>query len=154
LHESVAGQKLLWPLEGAAIVEEEVRLEVEAERATAELQQRGEDMYLPLAVAAAITFHRSTKAIVTRQDYDDALSIAAAALSRLIPIYALRDPRLGRVAIKVDLTEAQFARGATRLRSVDKTDEDLSVVRRDLVAALSLIKRTGLPFSFALRRDI
>lgn len=153
----MAGQKLLWPLEGAAIVEEEVRLEVEAERATAELQQRGEDMYLPLAVAAAITFHqvhRSTKAIVTRQDYDDALSIAAAALSRLIPIYALRDPRLGRVAIKVDLTEAQFARGATRLRSVDKTDEDLSVVRRDLVAALSLIKRTGLPFSFALRRDI
>lgn len=139
------------------MAEDEVRLEFEAERATAELQQRGEDMYLPLAVAAAITFHqvhRSTKAIVTRQDYDDALSIAAAALSRLIPIYSLRDPRLGRLAIKVDLTKAQFARGATQLRSADGTDGELSVARRDLVAALSLIKRTGLPFSFALRRDV
>ena len=138
-------------------MEEEVRLDVEAERATAQLQQRADDFYLPLAVAAAITFHqvhRSTKAIVTRQDYDDALSIAAAALSRLIPSYALRDPRLGRIAIKVDLTKAQFARGATRLGSAEDTDEDLSVARRDLVAALSLIKRTGLPFSFALRRDI
>lgn len=139
------------------MAEDEVRLEVEAERATAELQQRGGDTYMPLAVAAAITFHQvhhSTKAIVTRQDYDDALSIAAAALSRLIPIYSLRDPRLGRVAIKVDLTKAQFARGATQLRSADGTDTELSVARRDLVAALSLIKRTGLPFSFALRKDV
>jgi hypothetical protein len=139
------------------MAEDEVRLEVEAQRATAELQQRGEDMYLPLAVAAAITFHqvhRSTNAIVTRQDYNDALSIAAAALSRLVPIYTLRDPRLGRIPVKIDLTKAQFARGATRLRGSDETFDELSVARRDLVAALSLIKRTGLPFSFAVRRDI
>lgn len=138
------------------MTEHEVRLDVEAERATAELQQRADDLYLPLPVAAAITFHQvhhSTKAIVTHQDYDDALSIAAAALSRLVPIYALRDPRIGRVPIKVDLTKAQFARGATQLRSSDETLSELSVSRRDLVAALSLIKRTGLPFSFALRRD-
>jgi hypothetical protein len=136
------------------MTENEVRLEVESERATAELQQRAEDLYLPLAVAAAITFHQAqggTKAIVTRQDYNDALSIAAAALSRLIPIYAVRDPRLGRVPIKVDLTKAQFARGATQLRKSDETLSELSVSRRDLVGALSLIKRTGLPFCFALR---
>ena len=138
------------------MAQDQVRLDVEAELATAQLQQRADDFYLPLGVAAAITFHqvhRSTKSIVTRQDYDDALSIAAAALSRLVPIYALRDPRVGCAPIKVDLTKAQFARGATQLHGPDETISELSVSRRDLVAALSLIKRTGLPFSFALRKD-
>ena len=157
LRKGVGGRKLAGSLEGAAMAEDQVRLDVEAERATAELQQRADDLYLPLVVAAAITFHqvhRSTKAIFTRQDYNDALSIAAAALSRLVPIYTLRDPRVGRVPIKVDLTKAQFARGATQLRSTDETISELSVSRHDLVSALTLIKRTGLPFIFALRKDV
>ena len=135
----------------------EVQLDVEADRASAQWQQRADDLYWPLAVAAAVTFHqihRSTKAFIIREDYDDALNLAAAALSRLIPIYTLRDPRRGREPVKVDLTRSQFARGATQLRGAGETVEDLSVSRRDRLSALSLIKRTGLPFSFALRKEL
>jgi len=133
------------------MADDEVRLEVESERADA-LFQRVEDVYLPLCVAAAITFHQahgSTKAIVSRRDYDDALNIAAAALSRLIPILVLRDPREGRVPLTVDLTRAHFARGATELRSGAETVRELWVGRSDLIPALSLVKRAGLVFALA-----
>jgi hypothetical protein len=149
-------QKLSGPPEDAAMAEDQVRLEVEAERATLQLQQRAEDAYLPLPVAAAITFHQAhggAKAIVTLADYQDALSIAAAALSRLVPIYTLQHPAEGRVALKVDLTKAHFARGATQLRNGEEAIGELSVARKDLVSALALIKRTGLPFTFAGTKD-
>lgn len=133
-----------------------VHLELEAERTTA-LLQGTHDFYLSLPVAAAIAFHqahRNTKAIVSRQDYDDALNIAAAALSRLLTIYVLRDPREGRVALPIDLTQMHFTRGATRLRSGNEIIGELWVARRELVSALSLIRRTGLPFSFAATKDL
>ena len=129
---------------------DEICLEVESQRTTALLQRV--DAYFPLPAAAAIAFHqvhRYATAIVSRRDYDEALSIAAAALSRLISIYTLRDPREGRVAVAVDLTKAHFARGATQLHGREETIGELWVSRRELVSALSLIKRTGLPFSFA-----
>jgi signal transduction histidine kinase len=111
--------------------------------------------YLPLSVAAAIAFHQahgSTKAIVTRADYNDALNIAASALSRLIPILTLRDPREGRVAISVDLVRQRFARGATELRHDDGTrSSKLSVKTSEFRSALSLLKRSGiLGTSFAV----
>jgi hypothetical protein len=46
--------------------------------------------YVPLSVAAAVTFHqvqRSTKAIVTRDDYEDALSRRT---SRRAPFSSMR----------------------------------------------------------------
>ena len=110
--------------------------------------------FIPLAVAAAITFHQvqgNARAIVSRQDYDDALGIAAAALSRLVSIYTTLDPREGRVAVPVDLTKQHFVHGATELRSADGSSmRDLSVQRGEMLSAISLIKRAGLPFSFAL----
>jgi hypothetical protein len=133
------------------MLEDQIRLEAEAESASA-LFQRVQDIYLPLPAAAAIVFHevhRNANAVVSRSDYDAALSIAAAALSRLISIYTLRNPREGRVAVAVDLTKAQFACGASRLRGTEETIGELWVSRREMVSALSLIKRTGLPFSFA-----
>jgi hypothetical protein len=111
---------------------------------------------LPLPVAAAIAFHQAhgnTKAIVSRRDYDDALNIAAAALSRLVTIYVMRDPREGRVPLAVDLTRSHFTRGATQLHDAHETIGRLSVARGELLSALSLIKRTGLPFSFAIGKD-
>jgi ribosome-associated translation inhibitor RaiA len=104
--------------------------------------------FVPLPVAAATTFHQAhgnSKAIVSRQDYDDALNIAAAALSRLIPIYLIRDPLEGRIALAFDLTKQHFARGATELRFHGGTAplRDLSIRRSDLLSALSLIKRNG-----------
>jgi len=112
------------------------------------------DAHMSLAVAAALTFHQvhgNTKAIVTRQDYDDALNISASALSRLVAVYTRRDAREGRVAVAVDLTRQRFVRGATQLRSADGTTiGELSLKQTDVVSAISLIKRAGLPFSLAL----
>ena len=132
------------------MTEDRVRLEVEAERATAVFQS-GQDYYVPLAVAAAIAFHQaqgSTKAIVSRDDYDDALNLAAAALSRLLTIYVVRDTRQGRVPLAIDLTSSRFARGATELNLTAESVSELSVSRYELLAALALIKRAGLPLMF------
>jgi signal transduction histidine kinase len=111
--------------------------------------------YVPLSVAAAVTFHqvqRSTKAIVTRDDYEDALNIASSTLSRLIPILTLRNPREGRVAITIEPAHQRFARGATELRHSDGTSiGNLWVKTSEFHSALSLIKRSGiLGASFAL----
>jgi hypothetical protein len=138
------------------MTEDPIRLEVEAERTTA-LLQSAHDLYLSLPVAAAIAFHQAhgnTRAIVSRQDYDDALNLAAAALSRLLTIYVQSDPRVGRVPLPVDLTKSQFTRGATELRSGPESVRELWVSRSELVSALSLIKRTGLPFVFAGPKDL
>jgi hypothetical protein len=134
---------------------EELRLSLEAERLRIEgLIRDHQASDVPLAVAAAMTFHRvhgNTRTIVTRADYDDALNIAASALSRLIPIYTLRDAREGKIVIPVDLSSQRFARGATELRDTNGTvTGELSVKRGELESALSFIKRAGLPFSFAL----
>ena len=131
--------------------DEQIRLEVESERTDA-LLQRVDHNYLPLHVAAAVTFHQaygSKNVVMSRSDYDDALNIAAAALSRLMHVYTLREPPEGRVALAVDLTNWHFARGATELRNSHETIGELSVTRDELVSALSLIRRTGLPFAFA-----
>ena len=130
---------------------DEVRLEIEAQRTRA-LWQRVDDVYFPLAVAAGIAFHQaypSATTCVSRQDYEGALDIAAAALSRLIPVYAMRTPPGGRATLVVDLARARFARGATELRGRWETVGELSVARSDLVSAVSRIKRIGLPFSFS-----
>ena len=132
------------------MAEESVRLEAEAERATA-LLQSAHDYYVPLSVAAAIAFHQahgSTKTIVSRDDYDDALNLAGAALSRLLTIYVLSDARQGRVPLTIDLTSSRFGRGATELQIGAQTVFELSVSRHDLLAALALIKRAGLPLMF------
>jgi hypothetical protein len=109
--------------------------------------------YMPLAVAAAAAFHQahgSTRAIVSRDDYEDALNIAAAALSRLLTIYRLRDAREGRVPVKIDLATQRFARGATRLRGPQGEGiGELSVETAAFVRALALVRGAGLPFCFA-----
>lgn len=130
-----------------------VNLEVEQARANDAL--RGlENSYVPLAVAAAVAFHQargSMESVVTREDYEDALGMAAAALSRLAPVYQLRDPPDGRVALQVDLTQRRFARGATELRGGNQpVARDLSIRYCDLQSALALIKRAGVSFTLAL----
>jgi|tagenome__1003787_1003787.scaffolds.fasta_scaffold19708874_2 hypothetical protein len=133
---------------------DKVDLQIERSQ-TDELLKRFQESFVPLPVAAATTFHQAhgnTNAIIRREDYDDALNIAAAALSRLVPIYSVLDPRDGRTPVTPDLTQQYFARGATELRSRDATAplRELSIRRSDMLSAISLIKRTGLPFSFAL----
>lgn len=134
--------------------EDQQRLSLEVERLRTEQLWRailGE--HVPMSVAAATTFHQvhgTTKAIVTRKDYDDALNIAAGALSTLVPVYTL-DGRRSRRELMINLVTQRFALGATQLRSTDGNVVDgLSVQRSDLLFALSIIRRAGLPFSFAL----
>ena len=135
------------------MADDEVDLRRERERMD-DLWQRMVEAYVPLSVAAAITFHQvhgNTRAIVTRQDYDDALGIAAAALSRLVPIYTLDNPSQGRMPVTVDLTRQHFALGATQLHAMDGTKlGNLSLQRGEMLSAISLIRRAGLPFSFAM----
>ena len=109
--------------------------------------------YLPLSVAAAAAFHavhHGTKAIANRNDYNDALNIAATTLARLIPIYVVEDPRKGREAVNVDPTADSFTRGATRLRRRDGTlVSDMSVLGSDLRSAVAQLRSAGLPLFLA-----
>lgn len=119
-----------------------------------ELVRGLEGSFVPLALAAAITFHQAhgnSNAIVSREDYDDALNIAAAALSRLIPLYELKDPKVGRERLLIDLTRQRFARGATQVRIKEvPVAGELSIRFADLRTAVALIRSAGLPFSFTL----
>ena len=130
------------------------RLSLEVERLrTEEVLRHLGDRFIAMSVAAATAFHQvhgNTKAVVSRQDYDDALNIAASALSRLIPVFTTGH-RQERVQIRVNPTTQRFMRGATLVRGDDGIEiTELCVRRSDLMSAISLIKRTGLPFSFAI----
>lgn len=122
------------------------RLEVE------NLWRAALDQYLPMSVAAATAFHRvygTSRAIVTREDYDDALNIAASALSRFLTVYSAGE-RGEKVPLAVDLVKQRFARGATELRAgPGEGNPNLWVRRADLIAAIATIRNAGLIFGFA-----
>jgi hypothetical protein len=80
-----------------------------------------------------------------------ALNMAAAALSRLAPVFRVEDPRHGRAKVAVNLATDRFARGATELRrGQGGALRDLSVRHGDLQSAVMLVKQAGLSFTFAL----
>ena len=114
---------------------------------TRDLWRASQESFVPLPVAAAITFHQahgSTRAITTRADFDDALNIAATALARLIPLYAAQASQ----PLPIDLAGQSFARGATELRSASGAAmRELRVRRADLLEALAVIRARGVPFS-------
>jgi hypothetical protein len=126
-----------------------VCLDLERARIEQEMQN-AMSAHIPLPVAAASAIHvvcRNTHDIVARSDYDDALNIAAVAISRLVPVYALADPLQGKKVLLIDMARERFANGATELRRSDgRKITPLSVQRSDMLSALSLIKRTGLLF--------
>lgn len=134
------------------MADEIVRLETERARIDEFLRVQY-DSFVPLPIAAAAVFHRAQgdgDAILARRDYDEALNIAAAALSRLVPIYQLRDPREGRLPVPIDLAHQRFARGASELRGNGQPPaRDFSIRQTDLTAAISLVKKAGLPFMLA-----
>lgn len=133
---------------------EYLSLEVEQLR-TANLWRSITEQRVPMAAAAAMTFHTAhagARAMVSRRDYDDALGLAASALSRLLPVYTVGAITGKRVEVRVNLLTHRFALGATQLRARDGSGavEPLLVQRGDLQFALSIVKRAGLPFGFAL----
>jgi len=99
---------------------------------------------VPLCVGAAFTFHRtrrSADASLSPIEYAQALDIAAAALSRLVPIYAAH----GRAAI--DLARQRFRGGAAELLGEDGSIlASLSIERGDVLPALLKIERLGVEY--------
>jgi hypothetical protein len=99
---------------------------------------------VPLSVAAAVTFHqtrRNGEARLSHAEYASALDIAAAALSRFIPIYTL-DGQGAPVAAAVDLARQRFRGGASELLRSDGTVlAPLDVLRNDLPPALAKMDR-------------
>ena len=118
----------------------------------------GQETHVALSVAAAMAFHeaqgRSTTAIRSGDDHDDALNMAASALSRLLTIYTFDEGTRARVAVKLDMLNGKFVRGAMEFRrSNGSVVGSMSVRRGDLTSALSLIKRVGIPFGLALEAE-
>jgi hypothetical protein len=104
---------------------------------------------VPLSVAAAFTFHqtcRSSEGLLFPDDYASALDIAAAALSRLVPVY-MPDERGNPIPVSVSLARQRFCGGATRIQCADGTVlTPLTIVRSDVLPALIVIERSGIEY--------
>jgi len=104
---------------------------------------------VPLSVAAAFTFHqtcRSNEGLLTADDYANALNIAAAALSRLIPIYT-PDERGNLIPVSIRLASQRFRGGATKIQCADGAIlAPLAIVRGDVLPALIVIERSGIEY--------
>jgi hypothetical protein len=105
--------------------------------------------FLPLPAAAALTFHWTCRTCEDPQssiEYDGALDIAAAALSRLVQIYTL-DAEGTPVAVSVNLAHQRFHGGARELGRADGTLlSPLGMVRGDLSRALATIGRVRVEY--------
>jgi hypothetical protein len=129
----------------------EAIVSLDLERARVEqILQNAVGRRVPLAIAASSAIHmvsRNTHDMIARGEYDHALDIAAAAISRLVPVFALAHPCEGEEALQIDITRERFANGATELRRGDGQRITALFIRHsDMLSALSLIKRTGLLF--------
>lgn len=104
---------------------------------------------MPLPAAAALTFHRTCRFGEERLssiEYAGALDIAAAALSRLVPIYTL-DGEGMPVCVAVDLAQQRFHGGAREVLRGDGTVlSPLAISRGDLPRALATIGRLRLEY--------
>ena len=132
---------------------QELNLELEYLR-TCNLWRSILESDVPMAVAAAMLFHRlygDRRNLIKRAAYDEALNIAASALSRLVPVYTIGAVTGRRVEVAINLVTHRFAGRATQLRSLDgdTVTERLFVRRSELLSAVPVIERAGLPFSLA-----
>jgi len=115
----------------------------------AQLWNGGQESRVPLAVAAAFTFHQARRKgvpLLSMNEYAGALDIAAAALACLLPIYTL-DGRGQPVQVRIDLARQKFRGGATEVQCADGAIlAPLAIVRGDVAAALTTIERSGIEF--------
>ena len=131
--------------------DETAPLDLELDRARIEtLWQRSLDLDVPMGVAAATVFHRvhgERTGLVRRGDYEMALNVAAATLAWLVPVHSVGLVTGRRVPVAVNLLTQRFAGGGTQLRSLEGETlvEPLFVRRPDLLFALPIIQRAGLP---------
>ena len=111
--------------------------------------------FVALPIAAAMAFQQAQGArgepVGSASDNDDALNIAASALSRLLAIYMSDEVTRTRIQVKLDLAGGKFVRGASGFQRRDGSLVSGMAVRRgDLSAALALIERAGISFNLAM----
>lgn len=115
----------------------------------AEIWNGAQESCVPLAVAAAFTFHQTRHGgdeLLSPGEYANALDIAAAALSRLAPIYTL-DGSGGQVAVAIDLARERFCGGAAAVQCADGAKlAPLAIARSDVIPALVAIERSGIEY--------
>jgi len=108
-----------------------------------------QEFCVPLCVAAAFTFHqtrRDREKLLSPNEYANALDIAAAALSCLVPIYT-PDGRGEQIPLSVNLARQRFRGGATKVQCDDGAIfTPLTIVRGDVLPALIAIERSGIDY--------
>jgi hypothetical protein len=105
--------------------------------------------YLPLPMAAAVTYFRLVEHEEREASSEGLLDAVASALSVWIPIYG-GQPR-ARLSVE-DVVRGRFCNGATQLRFRDATPpvENLAILQCELEAAIRRLKRAGVRFSEAM----
>jgi hypothetical protein len=115
-----------------------------------ELWRGSADSHVSLALAAALAFHEARDhhpVLLSRADYEDALDLTAAALSRALTIYALDRASGVPVSTRFDLRAGRFRCGASVYEQWGGDAlTSLVVLRDDVPRALALIKSAGIPF--------
>lgn len=108
------------------------------------------DSHVPLPLAAALAFHAAQEganALLPARDYDVALNVAAAALSRLVAVCAIGENSKLQAVIDIDLGSGRFRDGgALYERRLGPRITSLVVARAQLEPALEFIRTAGLPF--------
>lgn len=109
-----------------------------------------QDAYVELRTAAGVVFsqvYEGGRAEATSDDYERALDVIAAALSRLVTVYAGQSGAKPPVALTVDLTWQRFRNGATQLAGLNGVVlDDLLVARSSVFPAIPAIRRANLEF--------
>ena len=110
------------------------------------------DPHVPLSLAAALAFHeahRAGQAFITEPDYDDALNMAAAALSCVVHIYAIHPRTAQPVTVDLSLRSGRFAdRGSAYRRYNGQSVTSLVVRREHISSVMGMISAAGIPFHF------
>ena len=107
---------------------------------------------VPLPLAAAHVFHEihePRQPVVPRPEYEDALNLVAAALSRIVEIYRAGGHAEYGVTVVLQLGAGRFRNAATRYEKHDGEVVELLAVRRQhVVDALPQLKAAAIPFRF------
>jgi len=113
------------------------------------VENRSTDEYIGLTTASGITYDQlaaKSRGAYDAEHFNELLNRAAEALIRIAPVYVF-DPVSGarRPLNQAELLNAQVTRAASALILADGRElRDLSLLRSDLRAAITILKGTGL----------
>jgi len=111
-----------------------------------------DEPHVPLPLAAALTLHEvqdDKELLVPQPEYEGALNLVAAALSRFLPIYVIDGRAKDPVPVQLSLAAGRFRDGATRYeRNGGQALRSLVVSREDVPAAMEAVKAAHILIDF------